>query len=288
MRVFISYSHRQREWVRGRLVPCLRGARIEVLIDDVLMPVGAVVMGHMDAMQDAAETTLAVLTPDYLASGFCMHELNRALTMGQVVPVHREECGASLPGEVKARLWADLRTESDGEWQKVLDACGSDLGCAPGHWLQVRDQIGRLLERNQSVNLVVSGRPKWRGMIESLEPPIMPVVDLDNGAAASRPGLVELMVRSLGGSGAVPGMPDDLKFLSRFLDGKARARLALIHFERAKHRNYDVDLFSALRYEMEARRLVLLIESREPIGALVPREHPLSSLGATLVELQGR
>jgi len=33
MKVFISYSHRQGEWVWSRLVPVLKAASAEVLID---------------------------------------------------------------------------------------------------------------------------------------------------------------------------------------------------------------------------------------------------------------
>ncbi len=32
-KIFISYSHRQGDWVRGRLAPCLKAGGAEVLID---------------------------------------------------------------------------------------------------------------------------------------------------------------------------------------------------------------------------------------------------------------
>ena len=75
-----------------RLAPCLRGAGVEVLNDEEHFRIGERVIGEMDALQDQAEVTLLVLTPKYLESLYCQHEMQRALAAANagraaVVPV---------------------------------------------------------------------------------------------------------------------------------------------------------------------------------------------------------
>ena len=64
----------------------------------------------------------------------------------------------------------------------------------------------------------------------------------------------------------------------------------MIHFDIVRFRpSYDVNLFGTLRYLMiDARKLVLLIESREFFANLLPQGHPLSSITTIkTVELNG-
>ncbi|MCP5126732.1 MAG: hypothetical protein H6973_14160 [Gammaproteobacteria bacterium] len=58
----------------------------------------------------------------------------------------------------------------------------------------------------------------------------------------------------------------------------------------APHRSYyDVDLFAALRFlMMDMRKLTLLVQSRTPFAALLPKDHPLSDLDIKTVELRAR
>jgi hypothetical protein len=77
-RVFISYSHRQAQWVRDRLLPVLRAGGAEPLVDNERMVGREPVVGQMDALQDQSEFTVAVITADYQASSYCMHEYGRA------------------------------------------------------------------------------------------------------------------------------------------------------------------------------------------------------------------
>jgi hypothetical protein len=72
MRVFVSYSHRQGEWVWQRLVPVLKVGGAEVLIDKDHFTLGTAVVGQMDALQAQAERHLLVFSPDYLASAYCI------------------------------------------------------------------------------------------------------------------------------------------------------------------------------------------------------------------------
>jgi hypothetical protein len=103
MRIFISYSHQQSDWVWERLVPCLEAGGAEVLIDRQQFQVGQAVVGQMDAVQDQADRYLLVLSPAYLASRYCQHEMQRALrrdpqfSQGIVLPVLRVACPLPKP-----------------------------------------------------------------------------------------------------------------------------------------------------------------------------------------------
>ena len=179
-KVFISYSHRQGDWVWDRLVPCLKAGGAEMLIDRERFEAGKALTGQMDTVA-------------------------------------------------------------------------------------------------------------WRPLIKSLDLPGMGIVDLQKGSTASRRGLVGEMLRSLGVATRVPAEPEDLVELDRMLEQRDRSWIALTHFDLAGSRNYNVDLFAALRYHtMESRRLVLLVQSRTGFPALLPGEHPLSEIEIKTVELRGR
>ena len=119
MRIFVSYSHRQGDWVWNRLVPCLRAGGAEILIDRERSMLGKGVVGQMDAVQDTADRHLLVLSPEYLASGYCKHEMKRALKKDPKFGDGRycRFSGSSAlpsPKEFKAwnaPLWADLRDD---------------------------------------------------------------------------------------------------------------------------------------------------------------------------------
>lgn len=296
-KVFISYSHRQGDWVWDRLVPCLKAGGAEMLIDRERFEAGKALTGQMDATQDAADASVLVLSPEYLASDACRHEMERAVDSdprfedGTVIPVMRRKC--PLPDLLQSAdpLYVDLRRDRKPEpWDLLLSACGADLGTDAPQWLAARDEVQRFLERGQSVNLVILGDGvAWRPLIKGLDLPGMGIVDLQKGSTASRRGLVGEMLRSLGVATRVPAEPEDLVELDRVLEQRNRSWIALTHFDLAGPRNYNVDLFAALRYHtMESRRLVLLVQSRTGFPALLPGDHPLSKIEIKTVELRGQ
>ncbi len=83
----------------------------------------------MDAAQDEADRRLLVLSPEYLASKFCRHELNRALkpdrdfSTGRVIPVERAECtlprGLQQPQPLRVDLGDDRQAEP---WDQLARA----------------------------------------------------------------------------------------------------------------------------------------------------------------------
>jgi TIR domain len=298
MKVFVSYSHRQADWVHGKLEPCLKAGGAEVLIDHRRFVAGLGVVGQMDATQDQAERHVLVLSRDYLASEMCRHEMERAIALDPnfsrqlVLPVRRDDAEPPPIIAEPDALHVDLRNDSDPlQWRLLLEACGASLGATVPDWLAARDEILRLLERPYSVNLVVGGRVAWRGLIEDLRErarPKLSHVDLEDPATVPRRGLIAAILGALGTNTIVPQPPEDLPEFGRAIAALGRSHLALSHFDLAPYRlDYDTNLFSSLRYLiMEKRQLVLLIQSRTPFSALLPRGHPLSAIDIRTVELQ--
>lgn len=64
--VFISYSHRDADWVRGWLVPKLKEAGLSVCIDHESFAPGAPSVTEMERAVRQSRKTVAVLTPAYL------------------------------------------------------------------------------------------------------------------------------------------------------------------------------------------------------------------------------
>lgn len=301
-KVFISYRHTQGSWVFDKLAPCLRAGGAEVLIDRERFAAGKAVVGQMDATQDEAAINVLLLTPDYLQSDYCRHEMRRALdrdpdfTHGAVIPVKLAEC--ELPRQFKTKqqpLWVNLCNDRDAaQWDLLLNACGAELGADAPHWLARRDEALQFLQRGQSVNLVVGGDPRWRELIEHLRDAHLPelrTVDLARGATASRRALVEELLKACGVNQPVPAPPEDLVVLDRALSAcPTPSHVALLRGDLIAGRpDYDINLFAALRsLIMDARKLVLLVQSRRPFAQLVPHDHPLSAIDLKTVELNGR
>lgn len=72
--VFVSYSHRNKEWVRGWLVPQLQQAGLAVCIDHESFKPGAPSITEMERAVRQSRKTLLVLTPEYLLSGWTEFE----------------------------------------------------------------------------------------------------------------------------------------------------------------------------------------------------------------------
>jgi hypothetical protein len=254
----------------------------------------------MDATQDKAHVHVLVFSPEYLASPDCLHEMERAAATdpsfqnGSVIPLKRIQC--RLPAKINRPnpLYVDMRNDRNpAPWDLLLGACQADLGVAAPSWLKDRDDIVRLLRRNQSVNLVVKGKPKWRELIGDIcknHVTDLVEVDLDRGTTASREGLIAEILRAFGSNMTTPKRPHDLAAMDKFLHTKKSAsRLALIHFDRVGERNYGSDFFASLRYvTTEARKLVLLVESRRPLAAFFSEADPSSTDICEVVELVGR
>ena len=301
--VFISYSRKQGEWVWDRLVPCLKAGGADVLIDREHFEAARALNRQEHEVQDRAELSVLVLSPEYLVSGYCQREMERAIQRdpefkdGVTIPVKRVAC--DLPAAIRRPdpLYVDLTDDQkENPWDLLLRKCEADLGTPAPQWLKARDDIRRYLTRGESVNLTVQGKVRWKPLIDDLrrDPSLAGLreVDLRNPETYARKALVETILAACGIPGPVPDKPHDLVELGRALRLRhGAAHLALTHFDHVTHRtDYEIDLFSALRYQMtESRKLVLLIQSQKPFQNLLPKEHPLSSITTPkIVELKGR
>ena len=181
MKVFISYSHTEKDWVWDRLEACLKAGGAAVLIDRQQFIAGPAVIGQMDAAQDQAERHVLVLSREYLKSSSCQHEMKRAImldpkfTQQLVIPVRRDS--TPLPPVIRKpnALYVDLRDDSRADqWELLLSACQASLGTGAPSWLAARDEVVRLLLQGQSVNLVTKGKVRWPGLINDLSAPTLP------------------------------------------------------------------------------------------------------------------
>lgn len=239
MKVFVSYSHAQLEWVMGRLEPCLRAGGAQILIDRQRFEAGRSLIGQMDALQDQADRQVLILSKDYLSSGMCCHEMDRAValdpafTQGHVIPVRRDDC--AMPAIISGQnpLYADLRDDTQaGPWNKLMMACDIGLGMNPPDWLSARDDVLRSLQTGRSVNLITRGTVAWRGLLDDLaSKPVLQLaqLDLDQGETSYRQGFVEAVLAVLGMPGSVPRAPRDLAHLSARLATLKGRNLAIRH-----------------------------------------------------------
>jgi hypothetical protein len=299
--VFVSYAHKEADWVRETLVPCLEAGGAEVFVDYKNFAGGKTVVGQMDAFQDKAAVNVLVITKAYLASKNCKHEMKRAIKRdpffkkGVVLPVKRQAC--TLPPSLTKSsqpLYIDLTDDRDADqWDLLMNACKSDLGVPAPDWIKARDDICRYLNRDQSVNFVVDGNGiKWKELIEHIRKDFLPdlsIMDLQNGMTVPRWGFIEQLLKAAGMPTAVPKQGDeDLVVLARSFQnysGSAR-RVAIIYFDLAGHReHYNWNLYGTVRNLIsESRKLVLLIQSHKSLANLLPPDNPVSSLLDTSIK----
>jgi hypothetical protein len=296
MKVFVSYCHRQGEWVQGSLVPVLRASGAEVLVDWERFKAGHAVIGQMDGTQNDAERHVLVITRDYLASKYCKHEMDRAIKLdpdfskGDVIPVKLDD--APLPMKIKKPnpLYVDLRNvRADDQWQLLIDQCNGDLGMKASAWLASLDLAMRHLDRKECVNLDVNGAVRPSRWLDEMQTrlPNLACIDLDDPDTIQRDGLVGAILSAIGRPfpGAVPPPPHDLSSLKDGIEAGPACLLAVAHFDTVVERDYGTDLFHALRFMANRKKLVLLVQTRGPVGMILPPTHQLSGIDFKTVEL---
>lgn len=135
--VFISYSSKDKAWVRGELLSRIEGAGLRAFIDFRDFDPGAPSIDECERGVVICRKTLVVLTPNYVASEWTEIESIMAQTLGpanrdrRLVPLLKAEC------EISKRLSAlshiDFRDGADQElaWQKLLKALGASRRSPP-------------------------------------------------------------------------------------------------------------------------------------------------------------
>ncbi|MBI5304790.1 MAG: CHAT domain-containing protein, partial [Chloroflexi bacterium] len=129
--VFISYSSKDAEWVRGDLLKWLEAHGLRVCIDFRDFRVGAVGVTEMERAVRTSRKTVLVLTPNYLASDWTAFEnlmlqtldpINREL---RLIPLLKENC--KLPPRIGMLTYVGFVAPHDWNfaWQRLLDAIKS-------------------------------------------------------------------------------------------------------------------------------------------------------------------
>lgn len=301
-RIFVSYSHAQKDWVWEKLVPCLRAAGADVCLDSGRKESRIGALGCMDAEQDSAGLNLLVLSPEYLAGPDCVHEMQRAfardpdLSNGSIFILHRVECDLPRRIDRSKRFYFDFRDDRDAAvWDTLFDACGVELGTPVPEWVAARDGLVASLAAGRTAHLVVRGEPRWRQMVgrvrsilEKKHGKRLGIVDLSDPATISRQGFVSHLLRACGSLHAAPEAPEDLGVLSDVLCAQSNAAIAILDFDLALERDYGYDLYVLLRtHVVEFRTLSLLILTREDCDAEFSPNHPLMSLDMSTAVLSG-
>jgi len=122
--VFISYSHKDADWVRGTLLPKLESHGFSVLIDFRDFRGGSFGIEEMQRGVLESRRVILVLTENYLKSDWTKFENVMAQTIDpgaiqrKIVPVLRESC--NIPLRLKVLHYRDLRAEDDQQWQLLM------------------------------------------------------------------------------------------------------------------------------------------------------------------------
>ena len=120
--VFISYSHRDADWVRTRLLPRLESANLRVCIDFRDFKIGKPALDNMADAATRSRKTIFVMTPNWTVSEFSQFEALVTQTLdpigrkGRLLPLMLKDC--DLPMRLQIFTWADFRDQNN--WDNEL------------------------------------------------------------------------------------------------------------------------------------------------------------------------
>jgi len=127
---FISYSHKDEDWVVNTLLPALENAGMKVCIDFRDFTRGAPSVKELENAILSSRKTLMVLSPDYLASKWTDFEVTLGQTLSpanqdlRLLPLLREKC--DLPLRISYMTYIDfVRKDREGlAWKQLFTALG--------------------------------------------------------------------------------------------------------------------------------------------------------------------
>ncbi len=128
--VFISYSSKDKEWVRGELLNRLKAAGLKVCTDKESFIPGAPILTEIERAIETSRKTLLIFTPNYLASEWTKLESlilqtedpsNRNL---KFIPCYKAEC--EIPKRIKpfTPIYFTDPAEDANSWRQLLTALG--------------------------------------------------------------------------------------------------------------------------------------------------------------------
>jgi tetratricopeptide (TPR) repeat protein len=131
--VFVSYSSKDRVWVRGELLKRLEESGLKVFIDYRDFTLGSPSIKEMERGVLQCRKTLLILTADYVVSEWC--EIENIMAAGQspanrdlrMIPILKADC--QKPLRIGALTHVDFTDGADHDlaWRQLLTA----LGAAP-------------------------------------------------------------------------------------------------------------------------------------------------------------
>jgi tetratricopeptide (TPR) repeat protein len=126
--VFISYSSRDKEWVRGDLLRGIEKVGLRAFIDFRDFQRGAPSIKEMERGVSTCRKTLLVLTPDYIESGWCEIENIMSQTLDpanrdlRVIPLLKAPCKRPLRIDALAHVDFTDGADFDIAWHQLLTA----------------------------------------------------------------------------------------------------------------------------------------------------------------------
>ncbi len=164
--VFISYSHKDKKWVRNWLLPRLEENGIKVIIDYRDFKLGLASIINIEQAVDRADKTLLVLTPNWVKSEWTNFEAilvqsDDLLGLRQrTIPLMLKDCTPLK--RVSFRTYADFRNEDN--WQTEITRLISQItqkpttGAEPAIKIAFPDKVS--LARLPKTSSLLLGREK--------------------------------------------------------------------------------------------------------------------------------
>jgi len=118
---FISYSHRDADWVWTKLVPYLRGQGLQVCVDRDCFQLGSTTVLAIEAAVENSRLVILIITPEYLESEWCQFEntliqtLDPGARRGRTIPVLLKD--SELPLRLRIMNYLDLTRAASTEAQ---------------------------------------------------------------------------------------------------------------------------------------------------------------------------
>ena len=127
--VFICYSSTDRDWVRCTLLQELEARSVKACIDFRDFEVGGFIVQNIADAIYRSRKTIAVLSPDFIHSVWCKHELQMALSRienHQVIPILFKDC--EVPQTLMNRTYLDWSNPDVQPhfWDQIVRAIGKD------------------------------------------------------------------------------------------------------------------------------------------------------------------
>jgi hypothetical protein len=128
--VFISYSSKDQAWVRGELLPRIEAADLKAYIDFRDFTPGMPAIKGMERGVTKCRKTLAVLTPNYIDSGWTEFEGLMVQTLDpanrdlRLIPLLKTPCDKPLSIGTLTHIDFTDDADQDLAWRQLLIALG--------------------------------------------------------------------------------------------------------------------------------------------------------------------